>query len=92
MAMEFFRLKIAKGDILSWTHADLQTDPRDIISALNEFKKHNDPLLVIKGKDEIEMFWMLFTWDASYCALKLNSRLNDINAQPKLFESFMKKL
>ena len=80
-------LKIAKGDILSWTHADLQTDPRDIISALNEFKKHNDPLLVIKGKrrnrNVLDAF---FTWGMQvYCALKLNSRLNDINAQLKLF-------
>ena len=36
-------LKTAKGDILAWTHADLQTDPSDIISALDEYKKHKDP-------------------------------------------------
>jgi glycosyltransferase involved in cell wall biosynthesis len=43
-------LKAAKGDVLSWTHADLQTNPRDVISALNEYEKHNDFSLVIKGK------------------------------------------
>ena len=43
-------LKIAKGEILSWTHADLQTDPSDVLSALKKFKKYNDSQLVVKGK------------------------------------------
>ena len=43
-------LKVAKGNILSWTHADLQTDPGDVLFALIEFKKYNDNQLVIKGK------------------------------------------
>ena len=29
----------ASGDILAWTHADLQTDPGDIIKALEFFEK-----------------------------------------------------
>ena len=31
-------LKIAKGDILSWTHADLQTEPNDVVSAYLNLK------------------------------------------------------
>ena len=80
-------LKVAKGDVLSWTHADLQTEPKDVVSAFKEYKKHNDLDLVIKGKRKnrnlIDSF---FTWGMQvYCFLKLNARLNDINAQPKLF-------
>ena len=87
-------LKIAKGNVLAWTHADLQTDPKDVVSAYKEFKKHNDPKMVIKGKrrnrNPIDSF---FTWGMQvYCSLKLKSKLNDINAQPKLFSrKFYKK-
>ena len=28
-------LKLAKGKYLSWTHSDMQTDPKDIIKGLN---------------------------------------------------------
>ena len=80
-------LKTAKGDILAWTHADLQTDPKDVISAFNEYKKYKDPLLVIKGKRKnrniIDSF---FSWGMQvYSSLILKKKLNDINAQPKLF-------
>ena len=30
-----YALAQANGDILSWTHADLQTDPSDVIRLLN---------------------------------------------------------
>ena len=59
-----------------------------------EFKKHNDSKMVIKGKRRnrslIDSF---FTWGMQvYCSLKLKSKLNDINAQPKLFSrEFYKK-
>ena len=80
-------LKAAKGDVLSWTHADLQTNPRDVISALNEYEKHKDSDLVIKGKrrnrSPIDSF---FTWGMQvYCTIFLKTKLDDINAQPKLF-------
>lgn len=80
-------LKVAKGNILAWTHADLQTDPYDLVIALNEYKKHNDPDLIIKGKRKnrniIDSF---FTWAMqSYSNIVLKTTLNDINAQPKMF-------
>ena len=82
-------LNIAKGDVLAWTHADLQTDPKDVVSAYLEFKKHNDSDIVVKGKrrnrNPIDAF---FTWGMQvYSTLILNTRLNDINAQPKLFSN-----
>jgi len=80
-------LKVAKGNILSWTHADLQTDPRDVLAALIKYKKYNDIQLIVKGKRRnrnlIDSF---FTWGMQvYCTILLNTKLNDINAQPKLF-------
>ena len=80
-------LKTAKGDILAWTHADLQTDPVDLLIALNEYNKYNDSQIVIKGKRRNRSFLdFFFTWGMQvYCSLILKKKLNDINAQPKLF-------
>jgi glycosyltransferase involved in cell wall biosynthesis len=80
-------LKLAKGDILSWTHADLQTDPYDVVLAFKEHKKHKDSDLVIKGKRRnrnlIDSFFTLGM--QVYCTIFLKTKLDDINAQPKLF-------
>ena len=32
-------LKQAKGDVLAWTHADMQTDPNDVITAYEYYLK-----------------------------------------------------
>lgn len=80
-------LKIAKGNILSWTHADLQTEPRDVILALNEYNKHKDDQFVIKGKRKNRnLLDAFFTFGMQvYSSIALNTKLDDINAQPKLF-------
>ena len=47
-------LKVAKGEIIGWTHADLQTDPIDVLKGLDLF--HNSPnpeFLFIKGILEV---------------------------------------
>ena len=80
-------LRLAKGEILSWTHADLQTDPNDLVSAYLEFKRYNDLDLVVKGRrrnrNPIDAF---FSWGMQiYCSVILKVKLNDINAQPKMF-------
>ena len=31
-------LKAAEGDLLAWTHADMQTDPKDVLRGLEIFK------------------------------------------------------
>lgn len=80
-------LKICQGDFLGWTHADLQTDPADVLAALkiilsNEGKgyfikgeRHNRPL-----KDAV------FAWGmALFEFLVLGVKMWDINAQPNIF-------
>ena len=42
-------LRAAKGDILGWTHADLQTDPADFRDAMAFFNNGDD--VFVKGKD-----------------------------------------
>lgn len=80
-------LKLAKGDVLSWTHADLQTDPNDVLKALKEYRKINNENIVFKGKRKSRNFLdTFFTWGMQvYCTNILNKSFNDINAQPKLF-------
>ena len=42
-------LKAAKGEILGWTHADMQTDPQDTFLGLELFEKLGDDFFV-KGR------------------------------------------
>lgn len=78
----------AGGQVLAWTHADLQTDPTDVILA---FEKYKDQLLknicIVKGKRK-KRNWLdaLFTSGMSlFASMLLASRFSDINAQPKMF-------
>ena len=42
-------LRAAKGEILGWTHADMQTDPQDALRGLELFDKHGLGIFV-KGR------------------------------------------
>ena len=55
-------LKIADGRILSWTHADLQTDINDIKVAYENYlsNENKDIKSIIKGKRKKGKFLMLF--------------------------------
>ncbi len=81
-------LKVATGDILSWTHADMQTDPKDILNGL-KFFENNDKRIFVKGfrkgRPLIDMFFTFFM--SIYCSLKLGKLYRDINAQPVMFHS-----
>ena len=49
-------LKVAQGKYLSWTHADMQTDPNDVIKALNLIENCSSrDKLFIKGKERKTM-------------------------------------
>ncbi|MBT6170341.1 MAG: glycosyltransferase family 2 protein [Flavobacteriaceae bacterium] len=90
-----FGLKKAKGEILSWTHADLQTDISDVIRGFNIYEKElNKKTCIVKGERKnrniIDSF---FTFSMGvYSSVLLGKWLYDINAQPKIFhKSFLKK-
>lgn len=81
-------LKAAKGEILSWTHADLQTDLLDILNGLSIFEDSNNPeLLFVKGKRYGRPFFdVFFTVGMSiFETIFLRKHLWDINAQPTMF-------
>ena len=89
-------VNIAKGEFIGWCHADLQTEPSDI---LNAYIKNTDSLInkncVVKGiRKNRNYFDYIFTFGMSLLAsLIFLKKLTDINAQPKLFpRSFVKHL
>tara|TARA_Y100000385_G_scaffold186075_1_gene192231 strand:+ start:362 stop:1057 length:696 start_codon:yes stop_codon:yes gene_type:complete len=81
-------LKHANGEIVSWTHADLQTDVSDVIRGFNFYEKElNKKTCIVKGERKnrniIDSF---FTFSMGvYSSVLLGKWLYDINAQPKMF-------
>lgn len=81
-------LAAATGDVLGWTHADLQTDPMDALTAFNLFKASRDPdRLFVKGlRYGRRLADVVFTHGMSvFETILLGRPLRDINAQPNLF-------
>ena len=79
-------LQSAHGDILGWTHADMQTDVRDVIRAKTLFERHGDQIFV-KGQRYGRPFGdVFFTIGMSlFETALLRKPLWDINAQPAMF-------
>lgn len=88
-------LRTAKGDFLGWTHADLQTDPKDVVKALSIIEiNQNDKSLYVKGDRKGRPFFdQFFTSGMSlFETLYMGKTLWDINAQPNIFHrSFFDK-
>ncbi len=86
----------AKGEIIAWTHADLQTEIQDVIDAYDFLqKKENIKTYVLKGKRIGRgIFDSFFTFGMSVLAsFFMGVKLSDINAQPKMFHrDFLKYL
>ena len=82
-------LNISNGKIISWTHADLQTHPKDIINAYKKFNfKLNNEKVIVKGKRLKRNFIdnLLTKGMGLISSIVLKSNLDDINAQPKIFK------
>ena len=81
-------LKECNGDIIGWTHADLQTDPLDFIGAISIFENSNySSDLFVKGNRINRPFKdVFFTRGMSLIEWAiLGTRMWDINAQPTVF-------
>ncbi len=78
-------LQVARGKILGWTHADMQTDPADALKALALFDAN--PRSFVKGKRHGRPVTdVIFTMGMSlFETMLLRRKLWDINAQPTLF-------
>jgi glycosyltransferase involved in cell wall biosynthesis len=81
-------LAAASGEMLSWTHADLQTDPFDLLKGLSLIPSHDNlEQVFIKGSRYGRPFFdSLFTLGMSIFETILMRKLMwDINAQPTMF-------
>ena len=79
-------LKEAKGEIIGWTHADLQTDPNDVLMGI-KLIQNNTHNVFIKGKRYGRPIAdVFFTMGMSiFESILLRTPLWDINAQPTMF-------
>jgi len=81
-------LKVCQGEFIGWTHADMQTDPADLIKALDIIESNGSSAnLYIKGNRKGRaLFDQFFTSGMSlFETLYLGEKLYDINAQPNVF-------
>ncbi len=80
-------LEQSQGDYIGWTHADMQTDPNDVINAIKIIEQENIKKVLVKGTrkkralcDEFFTFGM-----GCFESLLMGKFLWDINAQPNIF-------
>lgn len=81
-------LHAATGEILAWTHADLQTDPNDVLKGLARFEAADDAArLFVKGsRYGRPASDVVFTWGmAAFETVLLRTPMWEINAQPTMF-------
>jgi glycosyltransferase involved in cell wall biosynthesis len=84
----FSGLQAAQGEVLAWSHADLQTDPADVFRALGAYRQAPDPRRVlVKGKRHGRRLseWIISRGMEVVATVALRRWLTEINAQPKLF-------
>ncbi len=79
-------LEEARGEVLGWTHADLQADPQDAVSGQTLFERFGSDIFV-KGRRYGRPFAdVFFTVGMSlFETMLLRKGLWDINAQPTMF-------
>ena len=81
-------LEVAQGEILGWTHADMQTDLADVLKGLIFFKNKSEAeQLFVKGKRYGRPISDVFftVGMAIFETFLLRRMMWDINAQPTLF-------
>jgi glycosyltransferase involved in cell wall biosynthesis len=80
-------LRAARGLIVGWTHADMQTDPADALAGLELFDGVDPRTVFVKGRRQGRPAAdVVFTVGMSlFETVLLRRALWDINAQPTLF-------
>jgi glycosyltransferase involved in cell wall biosynthesis len=89
-------LKEAKGEFIGYSHADMQTDPADVLKAFEIImKSSNSKNCYVKGdRKKRNLLDQFFTIGMSmFETIYLKTNLWDINAQPNIFHrSFFSSL
>ncbi len=79
-------LREAQGEFLGWTHADMQTDPVDVLQGLKVFEQEGHDVFVKGRRYGRPIGDVLFTAGMSvFETVLLGRRMWDINAQPTMF-------
>ena len=79
-------LRCASGDILGWTHADMQADPGDIVHGMKLFEQYGKNIFAKGRRYGRPLVDVFFTVVMSFFeTVLLKTPLWDINAQPSLF-------
>lgn len=79
-------LRECRGEYIGWTHADMQTDPGDILKALAIIEKEQGLVFVKGNRKGRPLFDVFFTAGMSlFETCYLHKKLYDINAQPNIF-------
>lgn len=79
-------LKAAQGEILGWTHADMQTDLQDCLRGLEIFATQGSQVFVKGRRHGRPLSDVLFTVGMSlFETVLLRKPMWDINAQPNMF-------
>ena len=81
-------LKAATGEYLGWTHADMQTDPSDVVRAFKIVadKGYPEDIFIKGNRCGRSLFDQFFTAGMSFFeTVYLRKKLWDINAQPNIF-------
>lgn len=76
------------SEYIGWTHADMQTDPKDVVKAYDYLQKYNEqqPLFVKGTRKGRPFFDSFFTFGMSvFETMYMRTKLIDINAQPNIF-------
>lgn len=81
-------LRHADGDFLGWTHADMQTDPNDIVRAWELIKANGEnPNIFVKGNRQgrplVDKFFSIGM--GLFESICWGFFMQDINAQPNVF-------
>ena len=79
-------LKACGGDLTGWTHADMQTDPGDVVKAYKIAVKSDGKVYVKGNRKGRPLFDQFFTSGMSlFETLYMGVKLYDVNAQPNIF-------
>jgi glycosyltransferase involved in cell wall biosynthesis len=81
-------LSAAKGEFIGYTHADMQTDPADVLKAFEIMEEVADPKnIYIKGERKarpaLDQFFTIGM--SAFESIYMGKSLWDINAQPNIF-------
>lgn len=88
-------LKKSNSDFICWTHADLQTDPYDVVKAFEIIQNEENPeKTFVKGNRKNRPFFdKFFEFGMSiFESAILKTYIYDINAQPNMFHNSFLKL